>query len=171
MNSTTEYISKYLTLQDAIKARPGFNNIPTAEQKQALIYWGLNIFDPICEHFGIIPFLHSVFRNDAYNKAIGGDPNSDHRCVARVGSLVIPAAGDLDFDNIPKAPNNKALFDFAVRNLHFKQIIWEKGTNENPDWVHIANANGDNQMRITQCVVVDGKTTYKPFDLYKFPSL
>ncbi len=160
MNSTTEYLSKYLTLQDAIKARPGFNNIPTTFQKEALIYWGFHIYDPICEHFGIVPFLHSVFRNEAYNKAIGGDPKSQHKDGQ---------AGDLDFDNIPKAPNNKALFDFAVRNLNFDQIIWEKGTNENPDWVHISAVNGPNRKKVTQCLVVEGKTTYKPFDLYKFP--
>lgn len=162
MNATTEHLSRYLTLQDAIKARPGFNNFPDEYQKRAMIFWGVQIFDPICEHFGIVPFLHSVFRNEAYNKAIGGDPNSQHKNGE---------AGDLDFDNIPKAPNNKALFDFVVRNLNFDQVIWEKGTNENPDWVHISHVNGVNRHKITQCVVVDGKTTYKPFDLYKFPSL
>ncbi len=171
MNSTTEYLSKYLTLPDAIKASAGFNNFPSEAQKKSIIFWALTIYDPICEHFGIKPDVHSIFRNDAYNKYIGGDPASDHRCVAKEGTIIIPAAGDLDFDKVPKAPNNKAMFDFVARNLHFKQLIWEKGTNENPAWVHIATADGDNRMRITQCLVVDGKTTYKPFDLYKFPSL
>ncbi|HQQ81953.1 MAG TPA: D-Ala-D-Ala carboxypeptidase family metallohydrolase [Cyclobacteriaceae bacterium] len=161
MNSTTEHLSKYLTLQDAIKARPGFSNKPSEDQIKALIYWGTCVLDPIVEHFGVVPFLHSVFRNDAYNAAIGGDPHSQHR---------FGQAGDMDFDNVPKAPNNKALFDFVVRNLNFDQIIWEKGTNENPDWVHVSAIDGVNRKKITQCVVVEGKTCYKPFDLYKFPT-
>lgn len=166
MNPSTEHLSKYLTLQDAIKARPGFNNIPNEAQMKALTYWGLHVLDPIVEHFGVMPFLHSVFRNEAYNRAIGGAPGSQHMALPGKG-----AAGDLDYDNIPKAPNNKALFDFAARNLNFDQIIWEKGTNENPDWVHISIVDGVNRKKLTRCLTgTHGQTTYIEFDLYKIPA-
>lgn len=166
MNATSEYLSKHLTLQQAVLCRPGFNNTPTPRQLKALTYWGLEIYDPICEHFGLHIFTHSIFRSDAYNKAIGGDPRSDHRCIAPAGTELVPAAGDLDLDG-NKTLTNKMLFDWAARNLKFKQIIWEKGTKENADWIHIANAEGDNQGRLTRCLVEDGKTKYIPFDLYK----
>jgi hypothetical protein len=156
MNITTEYLSKYLSTQDAIKAKPGFNNFPNDVQLAALKYLGLHIFDPIVEHFGVPPFIHSAFRNEAYNKSIGGALNSQHK----FGEAI-----DLDYDNIPKAPNNKALFDFVVRNLNFDQIIWEKWTNENPNWVHVSCVSVGNRKKVTR---FDGKN-YIPFDLYKFP--
>ncbi len=167
MNPATVYLSKHLTLQQATTCRPGFINQPTDRQLEALKFWGVNVYDPICEHFGLHVFTHSIFRDDAYNKAIGGDPHSDHRCPLELAH--VPAAGDLDLDG-NKTLTNKMLFDWAVRNLKFKQIIWEKGTKENPDWIHIANADGDNQGRITRCLVEDGKTKYIPFDLYKIAS-
>ncbi len=164
MNPVTVYLSKHLTIQQATICKPGFTNAPTPRQLEALKYWGLNIYDPICEHFGFHVFTHSIFRDDAYNKEIGGDPHSDHRCPMELAH--VPAAGDPDMDGTKFT--NKMLFDFAVRNLKFKQIIWEKGTKENPAWVHIANADGDNQGRITRCLEDEhGKSHYIPFDLYK----
>lgn len=170
MNPATEYLSKYLTLQQATICRPGFVNNPIPEQIKAIQYWGVEIYDPLCEHFGVHFFTHSVFRDTAYNAAIGGDPKSDHRCIAKVGSTIIPAAGDIDADG-QKTVTNKMIFDWAARNLKYKQIIWEKGTTENPAWVHIANADGDNQMRLTRCIEEAGKTRYVPFDLYKIASI
>lgn len=165
MNSSTIYLSKHLTLQQATICRPGFLNKPTDAQIKALTYWGVNIYDPICEHFGFNIFTHSIFRDTDYNKAIGGDPKSDHRCIAQDG-IHIPAAGDLDLDGNSRY-SNKDLFDFAAKNLRYKQIIWEKGDKNKPDWVHIANSEGNNQMRLTRCLVENGKTKYIDFDLYK----
>ena len=33
---------------------------------------------------------------------------------------------------------NKEVFDWVRANLNFDQLIWEGGTVEEPDWVHVS---------------------------------
>jgi hypothetical protein len=33
---------------------------------------------------------------------------------------------------------NKQIFDFIKDNIEFDQLIWEFGTDKNPDWVHVS---------------------------------
>ena len=54
------------------------------------------------------------------------------------------------------------LKNLIKENLNFDQMIWEFGTDENPDWVHISWVSEDqNRNRCLRAERIDGKTTYR----------
>ena len=64
-----------------------------------------------------------------------------------------------------KGPENEDVFHYIRENLPFDQLIWEFGTDENPDWVHISfKKEGRNRMQVLKAVRVNGKTKYLPYE-------
>jgi hypothetical protein len=56
------------------------------------------------------------------------------------------------------------VFDFVKDNLDFDQLIWEFGTEKNPDWVHVGYRKGANRKQILRAVRdAKGKTSYIPY--------
>ena len=54
------------------------------------------------------------------------------------------------------------MFDYIKANLDFDQMIWEFGTDENPDWVHVSYVSEDsNRKRCLKAYKKNGKTKYK----------
>lgn len=123
-------ISKHLTLAELIRSesakRLGIINMPTEEHIENLKQLAENIFEPIREHFNHPIYISSGYRSKALNAAIGGSMNSQH---SRGMAIDI----DMDGTNI----KNSAIFEYA-KTLPFDQLIWEFGTKDNPDWVHIS---------------------------------
>ena len=87
------------------------------------------IFEPIRRHFNSPIYISSGYRSAALNKKINGAKNSYH---------LYGMAMDLDQDGSKNGITNKEIFDFIKDNLLFTELIWEFGTNKNPDWVHVA---------------------------------
>jgi len=57
---------------------------------------------------------------------------------------------------------NAQMYNYIKKNLDFDQLIWEFGTEENPDWVHVSYVDGDsNRKRCLQAYKSEGKTAYK----------
>jgi hypothetical protein len=52
------------------------------------------------------------------------------------------------------------VFDFIVSRLDWDQIIWEFGTDENPDWVHVSYVKTGNRKQKLKAVRTNGKTSY-----------
>ena len=53
------------------------------------------------------------------------------------------------------------MYHWVKENLDFDQMIWEFGTDENPDWVHISYVSQDgNRNRCLKAERINGKTTY-----------
>ena len=47
-------------------------------------------------------------------------------------------------------------------NLNYDQLIWEFGTEENPDWIHLSYVSIDeNRTNCLQAYKENGKTKYK----------
>ena len=122
------------TNSDTAKRR-GINNNPTLEHCEAAMELAENIFQPIREHFGVPIFVSSGYRSAALNKAIGGSATSQHS----KGEAI-----DIDMDN-RKGPENEDVFHYIRKNLPFDQLIWEFGTDERPDWVHVSYKKGGPQ--------------------------
>jgi hypothetical protein len=56
------------------------------------------------------------------------------------------------------------VFDYILKNLDFDQLIWEFGTSENPDWVHVSyNSNGTQRKQVLKAVKGVKGTTYQPY--------
>lgn len=152
-------VSKYVAISEVTSSdtakRKGISNMPTPEHLENLKVTCEAVHTPIREHFGKPIFISSAYRSAALNKAIGGSSSSDH-CNGR--------ALDLDQDDKGTGVTNKMVFDFVKDNLEFDQLIWEFGTEKNPDWVHVGYRKGANRKQILRAVRDNkGKTAYLPF--------
>lgn len=149
-------ISKNITFAEATKSqsaiRLGINNEPNEEQIEAMKYVAENIFERVRSHFGNKPIaISSFFRNFATNKAVGGSQTSQH-CKGE--------AMDIDADTFGGI-TNKEIFNYIKANLDFDQLIWEFGTNNNPDWVHVSLTKGLNKRQVLKAVKNEfGKVVY-----------
>lgn len=150
-------LSKYTTLQEVIKSNTAsvlqIQNIPNAEQVANLKLLCTEIFDKVREHFGKPIAITSGFRSVELNNRIGGSKNSQHM----EGKAI-----DIDGDLLGGVCN-KDIFEFIKNNCIFDQLIWEFGTENSPDWVHVSYNKGVNRKQILRAIKSNGKTIYKPY--------
>jgi hypothetical protein len=152
-------ISKHLSLAEVSRSetakRRGINNTPNGEHLENFKKLAENIFEPIREHFGVPIHISSGYRSKELNSAIGGSSTSQH-CQGE--------AIDIDMDGSKGGVTNKMVFDFIKDNLVFDQMIWEFGTDKNPDWVHVSyESTGKQRKQILKAVKSGGKTSYIPY--------
>jgi hypothetical protein len=147
-------ISKHLSLAEVSRSetakRRGINNTPTSEHLANFKKLAENIFEPIREHFGVPIIISSGYRSKELNAAIGGSLTSQH-CQGE--------AIDIDMDGT--SITNAQIFNYIKDNLNFDQMIWEFGTDKNPDWVHVSyESSGKQRKQILKAVKSGGKTSY-----------
>jgi hypothetical protein len=150
-------LSKNLALAEVTRSetakRKGISNMPTPEHLENFKKLAENVFQPIREHFGVPIHISSGYRSAALNKAVGGSASSQH-CTGE--------AIDIDMDGT--SITNAQIFNFIKDNLNFDQMIWEFGTDKNPDWVHVSyESTGKQRKQILVAKRVGGKTTYVPY--------
>jgi hypothetical protein len=152
MQLSTNLSLAEVTRSETAKRR-GISNMPTPEHIENFKKLAVNIFQPIREHFGKPILISSGYRSAELNKAIGGSLSSQH-CSGE--------AIDIDMDGTDIT--NAQIFNYIKDNLNFDQMIWEFGTDANPDWVHVSFASNRSQRKqILVAKKVDGKTTYTPY--------
>jgi NADH dehydrogenase FAD-containing subunit len=149
-------LSKNLSLAEVVRSesakRRNIKNNPTKEHLANLVSIALNVFQPIRDHFLVPIHISSGYRSVALNKAVGGSNTSQHS-----------KGQALDIDMDGTKITNKQIFDFIKDNIEFDQLIWEFGTDKNPDWVHVSYAKGKNRKQILKAVRRNGKTSYINF--------
>lgn len=135
--------------------RKGIDNTPKDVHLEAAKELAKHIFQPIREHFGKPIWLSSGYRSEALNKAIGGSKTSQH-CKGE--------AMDIDMDG-KGGPTNAEIFYYIKDNLPFDQLIWEFGSSNAPDWVHVSySASGKQRGQILKAKRNSaGKTYYEPY--------
>lgn len=149
-------ISEHLTLEECIKSttasRLGISNMPPQKIIDCLKIAAQKVFEPIRNHFGVPIFVSSAYRSPELNKAIGGSSTSQH---------MQGEAFDIDMDGRSTKVTNAAIFHYIKDNLVFDQLIWEFGTDTNPDWVHVSyETAGAQRKQILKAKKVNGKTSY-----------
>lgn len=150
-------LSKHLVLAEVTRSetakRKGISNMPTPEHIENFKLIAEKVFEPIREHFKVPILISSGYRSKELNAAIGGSLTSQH-CSGE--------AIDLDMDGT--SVTNKQIFDFIKENLVFDQLIWEFGTKDNPDWVHVSyESTGKQRKQILRATKVNGKTVYSAY--------
>lgn len=150
-------LSKNLVLSEVTSSntakRKGISNMPTPEHIENFKKLAENVFQPIREHFDVPIKISSGYRSAALNKAIGGASSSQH-CSGE--------AIDIDMDST--SITNAQVFNYIKDNLVFDQLIWEFGTDKNPDWVHVSyESTGKQRKQILKALRVNGKTSYAPY--------
>jgi|TARA_B110000261_G_scaffold151199_1_gene179472 zinc D-Ala-D-Ala carboxypeptidase len=149
-------LSNNLSVKEVTKSntakRFGIDNRPTIEHLQNLKAIALNIFQPARNHFKKPIFVSSGYRSEDLNEKIGGSKTSQHS----KGQAL-----DLDAHTFGGL-TNKELFDFISEHLEFDQIIWEFGTDEEPDWVHVSYVSSSiNRGESLKAYKANGITKYK----------
>lgn len=150
-------LSKNLSLAEVIRSetakRKGISNMPTPEHIENFKKLAEKVFQPIREHFGVPIHLSSGYRSKALNEAVKGSSSSQH-CSGE--------AIDIDMDGT--AIKNVEIFNFIKDNLEFDQLIWEFGTDANPDWVHVSyESTGKQRKMILKAVKKGNATSYVPY--------
>jgi zinc D-Ala-D-Ala carboxypeptidase len=139
-----------ITRSDTAK-RHGIDNTPTAEHLENFKLLADKVFEPIREHFKTPIFISSGYRSKDLNAFIKGSASSQH-CKGQ--------AIDIDMDGSNGEVTNRMVFDFIKNKLDFDQLIWEFGTDFNPDWVHVSYVKGKNRKQKLKAIRTSGKTTY-----------
>jgi hypothetical protein len=147
-------ISEHLELAELTRSesakRNGISNMPTPEHIENLKKLAEKVFEPIRNHFCKPIRISSGYRSKELNAKIGGADSSQHS----TGEAI-----DIDMDGTDIT--NKEIFNYIKSNLLFDQLIFEFGTDKNPDWVHVSyESSGKQRKQILKAVKQDGKTHY-----------
>ena len=159
-------LSKNLSLAEVTRSetakRKGISNMPTPEHLENFKKLAENVFQPIREHFGVPIHISSGYRSAALNKAIGGAGKTVNGVYIPSSQHCTGEAIDIDMDGT--SVTNAQIFNYIKDNLNFDQMIWEFGTDTNPDWVHVSyESTGKQRKQILKAKKVGGKTTYVPY--------
>jgi len=147
-------ISKHISYKEATKSntatRLGIDNTPGDYELTNMQTVAEKIFEPLRAFVGGPIKINSFYRCEELNKAIGGSSRSQH-CEGRA----------IDLDDTFTHATNVEMFNYIKEHLNFDQLIWEFGTSENPDWVHVSYVSEDqNRNRCLKAEKVNGKTQY-----------
>jgi len=161
-------LSKNLSLAEVTRSetakRKGISNMPTPEHIENFKKLAENVFQPIREHFGCPIHISSGYRSEALNKAIGGAGKMVNGKYVASSQHCHGEAIDIDMDGSASGVTNKQVFDYIKDNLNFDQLIWEFGTDANPDWVHVSfDSSGKQRKQILKAVKKGSATSYVPF--------
>tara|TARA_R110000851_G_scaffold32398_2_gene87033 strand:+ start:1529 stop:1999 length:471 start_codon:yes stop_codon:yes gene_type:complete len=148
-------ISKHITYKEATRSvtalRLGIENVPNDYELQNMELIAEKVFEPLRKAVNGPIKINSFFRCEELNKAIGGSSRSQH-CQGRA----------IDIDDVYGYVSNSYMYYYIKDNLDFDQLIWEFGTDTEPDWVHVSYVDSDsNRKRCLLAYKENGKTKYK----------
>ena len=147
-------ISKHISYKEGVHSitaiRKGIDNEPNEEQLANMKLVAEKVFEPLRVFINGPIKVNSFFRSPDLNKAIGGSTKSQH-CKGQA----------IDIDDTYGKATNAEMYWWIKENLDFDQMIWEFGSNDNPDWVHVSYVSPDkNRNRCLKAYREDGKTKY-----------
>ena len=145
-----EYImllSRNFTLAELTDTDTGIANNPSQEEIRNLKLLVQKVLQPVRDKFGVIN-VTSGYRSPGVNSAVGGSATSDH---------VHGRAADIQCEDMA------SVFKYIRKNLPFKQLIWEFGTDAQPKWIHVAYDANNNKGEVLKAIKKGGKTKYVQF--------
>lgn len=152
-------LSEHLDLSEVIRSesakRNGISNMPTEAHIANFKLLAEKVFEPIRLNFRCPIIISSAYRSVELNRAVKGSATSQH-CTGE--------AIDVDMDGTPYGVTNKMVFNYIKEYLEFDQLIYEFGTDENPDWVHVSyESSGKQRKQVLKAYKEAGKTKYKTY--------
>ncbi len=144
-------LSTYMSFEEATRSptatRLGIDNYPDEHQLRRMEFVSNNVFDCIREEFGYPLTCSSFLRVPKLNKAVGSGPMSFHTFGAAI-----------DLKKLTQNVTYKDIFEYIRECLMFSELIWEYGTDEEPDWVHVAYIEDDERKMVKRAVRENGRT-------------
>ena len=147
-------ISKHISYHEGTYSQTGvrrdLDNTPDDSQLKRMEEVAENLFEPLREWVGGPIKINSFFRGEPVNTAIGGSRKSQHM-----------KGQAIDIDDTFGHKTNAEMYHYVKDNLDFDQLIWEFGTDKNPNWLHISwVSHRPNRKKLTIAKKVNGKTKY-----------
>ena len=147
-------ISKHISYHEGTYSQTGvrrdLDNTPDDDQLKRMEEVAENLFEPLREWVGGPIKINSFFRGKPVNTAIGGSRKSQHM-----------KGQAIDIDDTFGYKTNAEMYHYVKDNLDFDQLIWEFGTDKNPNWLHISwVSHRPNRKKLTIAKKVNGKTKY-----------
>lgn len=150
--STNFWLAEFI--KSATAKRNGISNMPTPEHQANMVLLCEKVLEPIRANFDCPLMLSSGYRSKALNAITKGASLTSQHCTGE--------AVDIDMDGTDV--KNSEVFNYIKDNLEFDQLIWEFGTDSNPDWVHVSyESTGKQRKQILKAVKSGGATKYLPF--------
>ena len=148
-------ISEHITYAEAIHSntakRKSIDNTPNPTQVDTMKMTAEMVFEPLRTWVGGPIKVNSFFRSAELNEAIRGAASSQH-CKGQA----------IDIDDVYGHKTNADMFMYIRENLDFDQLIWEFGTDMNPNWIHVSYVSKEeNRNRCLKAYKQDGRTKYK----------
>lgn len=140
-------LSRNFTLAELTDTDTGLPNNPSQEEIRNLKLLVQKVLQPVRDKFGVIN-VTSGYRSPGVNSAVGGSATSDH---------VHGRAADIQCEDMA------TVFKYIRKNLPFKQLIWEFGTDAQPKWIHVAYDANNNKGEVLKAIKKGGKTKYIQF--------
>ncbi len=113
------------------------DNTPSDAVKRNILRLCEEVLQPLRDGYEKPIIITSGYRCQKLNQAVNGSKNSDHLTGCAV-----------DITAVNKA-DNKDLFHFVqLFELPFNQLIWEKGNDSYPDWIHVSLLPKGNKRQI-----------------------
>ena len=147
----SKHISDHEGVYSITATRRGLDNTPNAKQLSNMKLLAEKVFEPLREWVGGPIRINSFFRGPELNTAIGGSSKSQH-CKGQA----------MDIDDGGCNKTNAQMYKFIKDELEFDQMIWEFGTDDNPNWVHVSYVSEEkNRNRCLLAYKENNKTKYK----------
>ena len=135
MKNLSENLSYRESIRSETAERLGIKNEPKEEHLVNMILIAEKLFQPLRDWCGHPIRVNSMYRSFDLNVAIGGAQSSQHS-----------KGQALDLDSLGKK-SNADLFKYISENLSYDQLIWEAGTDDNPDWIHVSYVNEEKNRK------------------------
>ncbi len=148
-------ISDHITYAEAIHSntakRKGIDNTPSEIQVTAMKLLAEKVFEPLRKWVGGPIKVNSFFRSEALNESIGGASSSQH-CKGQA----------IDIDDVYGKKTNADMYHWIQTNLDYDQMIWEFGTDMQPNWIHVSYVSEEkNRNKCLKAYKEHGRTKYK----------
>ena len=141
-------LSNNFNLSEFVRTETGLPNRPTQEAIANLKYLVQYVLQPARDKFGPIE-VTSGYRSPEVNAAVGGvGATSDH---------LFGRAADIQCEDMA------SVFAYIRKYTHFKQLIWEFGTDSQPAWIHVSYELNNNRGEVLKAIKKNGKTKYIKF--------
>jgi zinc D-Ala-D-Ala carboxypeptidase len=134
LQKNVNFFGKYFTLQDVIYSRTADQNNLMGVQRQISATHiknakklGREVLSPAFDFLGEKPTITSWYRSPEVNNIVGGASESKH-LQARAADVVYTKNG---------ARRNDLLARAFLQRSDFDRMLLEKGTKQNPRWIHI----------------------------------
>ena len=150
-----ENISKNITYAEAIHSstakRESIDNTPNQKELECMKLLAENVFEPLRKWVNGAIKVNSFFRSSALNEEIGGASSSQH-CKGQA----------IDIDDVYGHKTNAEMYNWIKENLDFDQMIWEFGTDTQPNWVHVSYVSKeDNRNKCLKAYKENRQTKYR----------